>query len=72
MTAPSGFPVIAIQWVPWSGGFCVDRRWLGDGGRLRSLSARYGSLALAASRGNAAQLLRVAEGSEIVLDLTAR
>jgi S-adenosyl-L-methionine hydrolase (adenosine-forming) len=32
----------------------------------------YGSVALAVSRGSAAQLLRVEEGSEIVLDLAAR
>ena len=32
----------------------------------------YGSLALAVSRGSAAQLLRVEEGSEIVVDLASR
>jgi len=32
----------------------------------------YGSLALAVSRGSAAQLLRIEEGGEIVLDLAAR
>ena len=32
----------------------------------------YGSLALAVSRGSAAQLLRVEEGGEIVLDLAVR
>jgi S-adenosylmethionine hydrolase len=32
----------------------------------------YGNLALAVSRGSAAQLLRVEEGAEIVLDLAVR
>jgi S-adenosylmethionine hydrolase len=41
-------------------------------GSLIFFEDSYGSLALAVSRGNAAKLLRVEEGSEIVLDLAAR
>jgi len=41
-------------------------------GSLLLYDDSYGSLALAVSRGSAAQLLRVEEGGEIVLDLVAR
>jgi S-adenosyl-L-methionine hydrolase (adenosine-forming) len=54
--------------------FAVFARTFGDAprGSLIVYEDSYGSLALAVSRGSAAQLLRVEEGSEIVLDLAAR
>jgi S-adenosyl-L-methionine hydrolase (adenosine-forming) len=54
--------------------FAVFARTFGDAprGSLILYEDSYGSLALAVSRGSAAQLLRVEEGSEIVLDLAAR
>jgi len=54
--------------------YAVSARTFDDAprGSLILYEDSYGSLALAVSRGSAAQLLRVAEGSEIVLDLTVR
>ena len=54
--------------------YAVFARTFGDAprGSLILYDDSYGSLALAVSRGSAAQLLRVEEGSEIVLDLAAR
>lgn len=54
--------------------FAVFARTFGDAARgsLILYEDSYGSLALAVSRGSAAELLRVEEGSEIVLDLAAR
>jgi S-adenosylmethionine hydrolase len=54
--------------------YAVFARTFGDAprGSLILYEDSYGSLALAVSRGSAAQLLRVEEGSEIVLDLAAR
>lgn len=53
--------------------YAVFARAFGDAprGSLILYEDSYGSLALAVSRGSAAQLLRVEEGSEIVLDLAA-
>jgi len=54
--------------------YAVSARTFTDAprGSLILYEGSYGSLALAVSRGSAAQLLRVEEGSEIVLDLAAR
>jgi S-adenosylmethionine hydrolase len=54
--------------------YAVSARTFGDAprGSLILYEDSYGSLALAVSRGSAAQLLRVEEGGEIVLDLSAR
>jgi S-adenosylmethionine hydrolase len=54
--------------------YAVFARTFGDAprGSLILYDDSYGSLALAVSRGSAAQLLRVEEGSEILLDLAAR
>jgi S-adenosyl-L-methionine hydrolase (adenosine-forming) len=54
--------------------FAVSARTFADAprGSLILYEDSYGSLALAVSRGSAAELLRVAEGGEIVLDLAAR
>jgi S-adenosylmethionine hydrolase len=54
--------------------FAVSARTFADAprGSLILYEDSYGSLALAVSRGSAAQLLRVEEGSEILLDLAAR
>jgi S-adenosylmethionine hydrolase len=54
--------------------YAVSARTFDDAprGSLILYEDSYGSLALAVSRGSAAQLLRVQEGSEIVLDLAAR
>jgi S-adenosylmethionine hydrolase len=54
--------------------FAVSARTFADAARgsLILYEDSYGSFALAVSRGSAAQLLRVEEGSEIVLDLAAR
>ncbi len=54
--------------------YAVFARTFGDAprGSLILYDDSYGSLALAVSRGNAAQLLRVEEGAEILLDLAAR
>jgi S-adenosylmethionine hydrolase len=54
--------------------YAVSARTFGDAprGSLILYEDSYGSLALAVSRGSAAQLLRVEEGGEIVLDLAAR
>jgi S-adenosylmethionine hydrolase len=54
--------------------YAVSARTFADAprGSLILYEDAYGSLALAVSRGSAAQLLRVEEGAEIVLDLAAR
>jgi hypothetical protein len=54
--------------------YAVSARTFGDAprGSLILYEDSYGSLALAVSRGSAAELLRVEEGAEIVLDLAAR
>lgn len=54
--------------------YAVSARTFADTprGSLILYEDSYGSLALAVSRGSAAQLLRVEEGSEIVIDLAAR
>jgi S-adenosylmethionine hydrolase len=54
--------------------FAVSARTFADAprGSLILYEDSYGSLALAVSRGSAAQLLRVEEGSEIMLDLATR
>jgi S-adenosyl-L-methionine hydrolase (adenosine-forming) len=54
--------------------YAVSARTFADAprGSLILYEDAYGSLALAVSRGSAAELLRVEEGSEIVLDLAAR
>jgi S-adenosylmethionine hydrolase len=54
--------------------YAVFARTFGDAprGSLILYEDSYGSLALAVSRGSAAQLLRVEEGGEILLDLTVR
>jgi len=54
--------------------FAVSARTFADAprGSLILYEDSYGSLALAVSRGSAAQLLRVEEGSEILVDLAAR
>jgi S-adenosyl-L-methionine hydrolase (adenosine-forming) len=54
--------------------FAVSARTFADAprGSLILYEDSYGSLALAVSQGSAAQLLRVEEGSEILLDLAAR
>jgi S-adenosyl-L-methionine hydrolase (adenosine-forming) len=54
--------------------FAVFARTFADAprGSLILYEDSYGSLALAVSRGNAAQLLRIEEGNEIVLDFSAR
>jgi S-adenosylmethionine hydrolase len=54
--------------------YAVFARTFGDAprGALILYDDSYGSLALAVSRGSAAQLLRVEEGAEILLDLAAR
>jgi S-adenosyl-L-methionine hydrolase (adenosine-forming) len=54
--------------------YAVSARTFADASRgaLILYEDSYGRLALAVSRGNAAQLLRIEEGSEIVLDLAAR
>jgi S-adenosyl-L-methionine hydrolase (adenosine-forming) len=54
--------------------YAVSARTFADAprGSLILYEDSYGSLALAVSRGNAARLLRVEEGSEILLDLAAR
>ena len=54
--------------------YAVAARTFADAprGSLILYEDSYGSLALAVSRGSAAQLLRVEEGSEILLDLSAR
>ena len=54
--------------------YAVFARTFGDAARgsLILYEDSYGSLALAVSQGSAAQLLRVEEGAEIVLDLAAR
>jgi S-adenosyl-L-methionine hydrolase (adenosine-forming) len=54
--------------------FAVFARTFADAprGSLILYEDSYGSLALAVSRGNAAQLLRLEEGNEIVLDFSAR
>jgi len=54
--------------------YAVFARTFGDAprGSLILYDDSYGSLALAVSRGSAAQLLRVEEGGEILLDLLAR
>jgi S-adenosyl-L-methionine hydrolase (adenosine-forming) len=54
--------------------YAVSARTFADAprGSLILYEDSYGSLALAVSRGSAAKLLRVEEGSEIVLDFVAR
>ena len=54
--------------------YAVSARTFADAprGSLILYEDSYGSFALAVSSGSAAQLLRVEEGSEIVLDLAAR
>ena len=54
--------------------FAVSARTFADAprGSLILYEDSYGSLSLAVSRGSAAQLLRVEEGAEIVVDLVAR
>jgi S-adenosylmethionine hydrolase len=54
--------------------YAVAARTFGDAprGSLILYEDSYGSLALAVSRGSAAQLLRIEEGGEIVVDLAAR
>jgi S-adenosyl-L-methionine hydrolase (adenosine-forming) len=54
--------------------YAVFARTFGDAprGSLILYDDSYGSLALAVSRGSAAQLLRVEEGAEILLDLATR
>jgi hypothetical protein len=54
--------------------YAVSARTFADAprGALILYEDSYGSLALAVSRGNAAELLRIEEGGEIVLDLAAR
>jgi S-adenosylmethionine hydrolase len=54
--------------------YAVSARTFADAprGALILYEDSYGSLALAVSRGSAAQLLRLEEGGEIVLDLAAR
>jgi S-adenosyl-L-methionine hydrolase (adenosine-forming) len=54
--------------------YAVSARTFGDAprGSLILYEDSYGSLALAVSQGSAAQLLRLEEGTEIVLDLAAR
>jgi S-adenosylmethionine hydrolase len=54
--------------------YAVFARTFGDAprGSLILYEDSYGSLALAVSRGSAAQLLRIEEGGEIVLDLATR
>jgi S-adenosyl-L-methionine hydrolase (adenosine-forming) len=54
--------------------YAVSARTFADAprGSLILYEDSYGSLALAVSRGSAAQLLRIEEGGEIVLDLAAR
>jgi hypothetical protein len=54
--------------------YAVFARTFGDAprGSLILYEDSYGSLALAVSHGSAAQLLRLEEGAEIVLDLAAR
>jgi S-adenosyl-L-methionine hydrolase (adenosine-forming) len=54
--------------------YALFARTFGDAprGSLILYEDSYGSLALAVSRGSAAELLRVEEGSEIVLDLAVR
>jgi S-adenosyl-L-methionine hydrolase (adenosine-forming) len=54
--------------------YAVSARTFADAprGSLILYEDSYGSLALAVSRGSAAKLLRVEEGSEIVLDFAAR
>jgi S-adenosyl-L-methionine hydrolase (adenosine-forming) len=54
--------------------YAVSARTFADAprGSLILYEDSYGSYALAVSRGSAAQLLRVEEGAEIVLDLAAR
>jgi S-adenosylmethionine hydrolase len=54
--------------------YAVSARTFADAprGALILYEDSYGSLALAVSRGNASQLLRVEEGGEIVLDLASR
>jgi S-adenosylmethionine hydrolase len=54
--------------------YAVSARTFADAprGSLILYEDSYGSLALAVSRGSAARLLRIEEGSEIVLDLLAR
>lgn len=54
--------------------YAVSARTFADAprGSLILYEDSYGSLALAVSRGSAAQLLRVEEGGEIVLDFAAR
>lgn len=54
--------------------YAVFARTFGDAprGSLILYEDSYGSLALAVSRGSAAELLRLEEGGEIVLDLAAR
>jgi len=54
--------------------YAVSARTFADAprGSLIFYEDSYGSFALAVSRGSAAQLLRVEEGGEIVLDLAAR
>jgi len=54
--------------------YAVSARTFGDTprGSLILYEDSYGSLSLAVSRGSAAELLRVEEGSEIVLDLAVR
>jgi S-adenosylmethionine hydrolase len=54
--------------------FAVSARTFADAprGSLILYEDSYGSLSLAVSRGSAAELLRVAEGGEIVLDFAAR
>ncbi len=54
--------------------YAVSARTFADAprGSLILYEDSYGSLALAVSRGSAAQLLRLEEGGEIVLDLASR
>jgi len=54
--------------------YAVSARTFADAprGALILYEDSYGSLALAVSRGSAAQLLRLEEGGEVVLDLAAR
>jgi S-adenosylmethionine hydrolase len=54
--------------------YATFARTFGDAprGSLILYEDSYGNLALAVSRGSAAQLLRVEEGGEIVLDLAVR
>ena len=54
--------------------YAVSARTFADAprGSLILYEDSYGSLALAVSRGSAAELLRIEEGGEIVLDLAAR